>query len=129
MMWSGRRDHLVGDMNPLTVMPSSLVGEARGSLEWSSVPRPSVSAMLRKIEDKKQNNMSAQRNWREAQKVWGPLKILKMVEDALYNRFFIIDVIVSDDGSTMQAVLKHPSKGARGQVLKSSKGKLDKEIP
>ena len=40
--------------------------------------------------------------------------ILKMVEDALYNRFFIIDVIVSDDDSTMQAVLKDPSKGSQG---------------
>ena len=50
--------------------------------------------------------------------------ILNMVEDAFYNRFFIIDVIVSDDDSTMQDVLKHPSKGARCQVLKSSKGKL-----
>ena len=44
--------------------------------------------------------------------------VLKMVEDAFYNRFFIIDVIVSNDDSTMRAVLKHPSKGARGQVLK-----------
>ena len=47
--------------------------------------------------------------------------ILKMVEDAFYNHFFIIDVIVSDNDRTMQAVLKHPSRGARGQVLKSSK--------
>ena len=54
--------------------------------------------------------------------------ILKMVEDAFYNCFFIIDVIVSDDDSKMQAVLKHPSKVARGQVFKSSKGKLDTEI-
>ena len=54
--------------------------------------------------------------------------ILKMVEDALYNHLFIIDVIVSDDDSTMRAVLKHPSKGARGQVLKSSKGKIHTEI-
>ena len=55
--------------------------------------------------------------------------ILKMVEDALYNRFFIIDVIVSDDDSTIRAVLEHPYKGAQGQVLKSSKGKLHTEIP
>ena len=55
--------------------------------------------------------------------------ILNMVEDAFYNRFFIIDVIVSDDDSTIRAVLKHPSKGAQGQVLKSSKGKLHTEIP
>ena len=52
-----------------------------------------------------------------------------MVEDAYYNRFFIIDVIVSDDDSTMRAVLKHPSIGVRGQVIKTSKGKLDVQIP
>ena len=54
--------------------------------------------------------------------------ILKMVEDAFLNRFFIIDVIVSDDDRTMRAVLKHPSTGVRGQVLKTYKGKLDEEI-
>ena len=52
-----------------------------------------------------------------------------MVEDDYYNRFFIIDVIVSDSDSTMRAVLKHPSIGVRGQVLKTSKGKLDVQIP
>ena len=56
-------------------------------------------------------------------------EILKMVEDALYNCFFISDAIVSNDDRTMQDVLEHPSKGARGQVMKSSKGKLDEEIP
>ena len=55
--------------------------------------------------------------------------ILKMVEYAYYNRFFIIDVIVSDDESTMRAVLKHPIIGVRGQVLKALKGKLDVQIP
>ena len=55
--------------------------------------------------------------------------ILKMVEDALQNRFFIIDVIVSNNDSTMCAVIKHPPKGALGQILKSSKVKLDEEIP
>ena len=55
--------------------------------------------------------------------------ILKMVEDAYYNRFFIIDVIVSNDYSTVQDVLKHPIIGVRGQVLKTSKGKLDVQIP
>ena len=55
--------------------------------------------------------------------------ILKMVEDAYYNRFFIIDLIVSDDDSTMRAVLKHPSIGVRGKVLKTSKWKLDVQIP
>ena len=51
-----------------------------------------------------------------------------MVEDALYNRCFIIDVIVSDDDIRMQSVLKHPSIGVRGQVMKTSKGKIDEEI-
>ena len=54
---------------------------------------------------------------------------MKMVEDAFYNRFFIIDIFVSDDDSTIRAVLKHPSKCARGQVLKSLKGKLHEDIP
>ena len=40
--------------------------------------------------------------------------ILKMVEDAFYNRFFIIDVIFSDNYSTIRTVLKHISKGAQG---------------
>ena len=55
--------------------------------------------------------------------------ILKMVEDAFLNCFFVIDIIVSDNDSTMRAVLKHPSKGSRGQVLKSLKGKLHEDIP
>ena len=55
--------------------------------------------------------------------------ILKMVEDAYYNRFFIMYVIVSDNDSTMRAVLNHPSIGVQGQVIKTSKGKLDVQIP
>ena len=55
--------------------------------------------------------------------------ILEMVEDSYYNRFFIIDVIVSDDDSTMRSVLKHPIIGVQGQVLKTLKGKLDVKIP
>ena len=42
---------------------------------------------------------------------------------------FIIDVISSDDDSTMRDVIKHPQKGTSGQVLKPSKGKLEEEIP
>ena len=38
-------------------------------------------------------------------------------------------VIVSDDDSPMRAVIKHTSKGDRGQVLKSSKGKLHEDTP
>ena len=52
--------------------------------------------------------------------------ILKMVEDELYNRFLIVDVIVTDDDSTMQAVIKYSSKGSQGRVMKSSKVKLYK---
>ena len=55
--------------------------------------------------------------------------ILNMVEDAFYNCFFSIYVIVSNDDSTMRAVLKHTSIGAQGQFLKLSKGKLDKKTP
>ena len=55
--------------------------------------------------------------------------ILNMVEDALYYRFLIIDVTVIDNDSTMQYVLKHPSIGAWGKVLKTFKVKLHGEIP
>ena len=54
---------------------------------------------------------------------------LKMAEDAFYNCFLIIDVVIRNNGSTMRAVLNHASKGARGQVLNSPKGKLDEETP
>ena len=50
--------------------------------------------------------------------------IIKMVEDVFFHLRFIIDVIRSDDDSTIQAVLKHPERGTQGQVLKSSKDKL-----
>ena len=75
MIWDGRRDHLVVDMTTLAGMTSSLVGEARGSLEWSYIPRPAGSVMLRKIEDKKHKNMSAHRTSREYQKVWRLLQL------------------------------------------------------
>ena len=55
--------------------------------------------------------------------------ILKMLEDAFCDRFFIVDAIVSDDDRTMRAVLKHPLIGFWVQVLKTSKVKLDEKIP
>ena len=65
------------------------------------------------------------KNFEVSSKSMDASDIMKMLEDAFYNRLFIIEVIISDDDSTMKAVLKHTSKGDRGQVLKSSKGKLD----
>ena len=50
--------------------------------------------------------------------------ILKMVDYAFYNRFFIVDVIVSDDERTIRAGIKHPSIGVRDQVMKTSKENL-----
>ena len=70
MIWAVRRDNLVVDTTPLSGMPSSLMGEARVSLEWSSIPRPSGIMMLWKIEDNKHKEMSSQRTLREAQKLW-----------------------------------------------------------
>ena len=69
------------------------------------------------------------KNFKGSSKIKEAFAILKMVEDAFYNHLFIIDAIVSDNDRTMRAVLKHPSKGAQGRVLKSSKGKLHTEIP
>ena len=43
---------------------------ARVSYEWSSIPRPVGSLTLHKREEKKQKNMSVQRTFREAQKLW-----------------------------------------------------------
>ena len=68
-------------------------------------------------------------NFRGSSKSMEVSAILKVVEDALYNCLFIIDVIVSDNGSTMRAVLKHPSKGDRVQVINSSKVNLHEDIP
>ena len=74
MIWADRRDHMVGEMTPIAGMPSSLVVEARGSSEWSSITRPAGSVMLQKIEEENQNNISTQRTSIEAQKVWRLLK-------------------------------------------------------
>ena len=69
------------------------------------------------------------KNFKGSSKSMEASEILKMVEDAFYNCFFIIDIIVSDDDSTMRAVLKCPSKSARGQVLKSSQERFMKISP
>ena len=55
-------------------------------------------------------------------------EIMKMVEDVFRNRYFIIDVFVSNDDSTIRAVLNNPSIVTQGQVPNSSKVKLDEEI-
>ena len=65
------------------------------------------------------------KNFEGSSKIMEASAILEMLEDAFNNCFFIIDVIVSDDESTIRAVLKHPSISVQGQVLKTSKGKLD----
>ena len=64
-------------------------------------------------------------NFEGRSKIMEASVILNMVEDAFYNQFFIIDVIVSKDDIPMQAVLKHPYELSRSQILKSSKIKLD----
>ena len=74
-------------MTPLAGMPSSLVEEARGSLEWFSIPRPAGIVMLNKIEEKKQKNMSAQRTSREAQKVWRLLQ--KIIGQNCWGKVFL----------------------------------------
>ena len=51
-------------------------------------------------------------------------KIMNMVEYVFRHRCFIIDSIVSNYGITMLVVIKHLSRGALGQVLKSPKAKL-----
>ena len=62
--WADRRDHLGGDMTPPVDTPSSSGKGERGSLEWSSIQSTAGSVMLKKIEEKNQKNMSAQRTSR-----------------------------------------------------------------
>ena len=52
-----------------------------------------------------------------------------MVAYAFHHSCFIIDFIAIDNDSTIQDMLKHPSRGDGGQVMKLSKGKFDEEIP
>ena len=65
--------------------------------------------------------MSAQTNFREALKVLKGDAILNMVEDESCHQCFILDVTVSNDDRKMIAVIKHLSRGAQCQVLKSPK--------
>ena len=51
------------------------------------------------------------KNYEGSSKSMEASTILKMADDAFYNRFFIIDLIVSDDDSTIRALIKHPPKG------------------
>ena len=51
--------------------------------------------------------------------------IVNMLAEAFRHLYFIIDVIVSNYDSTIQAVLDNPTICDRGQVLESSKEKLD----
>ena len=78
-------------------------------------------------EEAEENYLS--KNFKESSKSMEASTILKMVEDAFYNRFFIVDVIVSNNDSTMWAGIKHPLIDVWGQFLKTPKGKLDKESP
>ena len=75
MIWAGRTDHMVGDMTHIAGIPSSYLGETKGSLELSSIPRPAVSVVLQKIEEENQNFISSQRTLREAQNIWRLLKL------------------------------------------------------
>ena len=53
------------------------------------------------------------KNYEGRSKIMESSENMKMVDDTLYNRFFVIDDIIKNYDSTMQGVLKHPSKGAR----------------
>ena len=73
-------------------------------------------AAEKRLEEAEEHECS--KNFEEGSKCMQASAIQNMVEDALYNHFFIIDGIVSDYGRTMRHILKHTSKGERGQVLK-----------
>ena len=56
MIWGGRRDHLVGRMNPLVCIPSSFEGYPRGLLVWLYIKNPSKILIMRIRGEKKQKN-------------------------------------------------------------------------
>ena len=93
-------------MTPPADTPSSSGQGARESSECPYIQRPAGSVMLRKREEHE-----CPKNFEGRSKSMEVSAVLNMVEDAFYNHFFIIDVIVSNDDSTMRAVIKHPSKG------------------
>ena len=53
--------------------------------------------------------------------------IINMVEYKFCHRYFIIDLLLCDYDKTMLCVLKNQSRSTWYQVLKSYKGKIDKE--
>ena len=69
MIWDGRRDHLEGDMTSIVSITSSLVGDAKGSLELSFIKMSTGSMMLRKIEENNHKNINARRTSRKVQKL------------------------------------------------------------
>ena len=78
---------------------------------------------------------AAEKRGEEAENLEGSSKskeaseILKMVEDAFYNCFLIIDFIVINNYSRIRAILNHSPKGSWSQDVKSTKEKLGEEIP
>ena len=69
--------------------------------------------------------MSAQRTSKGGSKIMESDSIMNIVEDKLRGLFFIIDDVVNDNSIIKRSVPKHSSIFTCGQVLKSSKGKLD----
>ena len=79
--------------------------------------------------EKRQKKMRSQRTLGGTSKSMKANFVLKILENALLHLYFIIYVIVSEYEIKIQDMIKHLLMGARGQFLKSLKGKLDDEIP
>ena len=60
-----------------------------------------------KREEEKEGHDSP-KNFKESSKIMEADSIMKMEEDALLQRCFFVDFIVSDDGWKIRAVLKNP---------------------
>ena len=76
MIWSGRRYHMVGDMNPIAGITLSFAVYIRVLLVCLYIKRPPKSVMLRIRGKKKQNNPSSQRTPRGDLKVWRLIKFV-----------------------------------------------------
>ena len=118
MTWAGRRDPPAGDMTPPAYTPSPSGARSKrvtGMFLYCKACRKCDSTEKRGEEAEEHE---VPKNFEGSSKSMEASAILKMVEDTFYNRFLIVEVIVSDDDSTMRDVIKHPSIGAQGQVLK-----------
>ena len=75
MIWVGRRDHLVGGMNPQVRIPFSFEGCTRGLAVWFYIKTSSKILIMRIRGKKNQKNMIYHTISRKYLNVWRLIKL------------------------------------------------------